>query len=295
MHYKGSRAPLRQIAGELGVAHVLEGSVRRDGDRVRITAQLIDASTDQHLWSRSYDRHAVDVLGVQDEIAREVGRALEVTLGGAGWRGAGARYARPGGVRVLPARALPLAEAHEGGARPGGRVLPARDRARLHLRRRVRRARGRVPDRLRAVHPRLRRPRGGDVRQPQVGRRAGGRARRQLGPAHRALALLLWWQRDWPGAERELLRTLELNPGDAQARHWYAALLGLTGRIEDAVPERPPCLRAGPVQPDGQRPPTSIGSCSRVSTTARSSKSAERSRSTRATPLPIGCSASSTR
>ena len=55
--------------------------------------------------------------------------------------------------------------------------------------------------------------------------------------AHRALALLRWWQRDWPGAERELLRTLELNPGDEQARNWYGALLGLTGRIDDALRE----------------------------------------------------------
>lgn len=56
---------------------------RREGSKVRITAQLIDAGADNHLWSRSYDRDLVNVLGVQDEIAREVGRALEVELGGA--------------------------------------------------------------------------------------------------------------------------------------------------------------------------------------------------------------------
>lgn len=54
--------------------------MRRDGDRVRIAVQLINARTDQHLWSRSYDRQVVDVIAVQDSIAREVGRALEVTL-----------------------------------------------------------------------------------------------------------------------------------------------------------------------------------------------------------------------
>src|SRR5688500_17811064 len=84
MHYKGRGAPLRQIAGELRVAHVLEGSVRREGDQVRITAQLIDAETDEHLWSQRYDRRLVDVFAVQEDIAREVGRALEVTLGGTG-------------------------------------------------------------------------------------------------------------------------------------------------------------------------------------------------------------------
>ena len=81
MRYKGSTKSLRQIAEELRVAHILEGSVRRVGDRVRVTAQLIDAAADHHLLSRTYDREVVDVLAIQDEIAREVGRALELELG----------------------------------------------------------------------------------------------------------------------------------------------------------------------------------------------------------------------
>jgi TolB-like protein len=73
---KGSRLTLPQIADTLGVRHVLEGSVRRAGDRVRVTAQLIDPRTDSHLWAESFDRDLVDILAVQEEIARQVSNAL---------------------------------------------------------------------------------------------------------------------------------------------------------------------------------------------------------------------------
>ena len=67
-----------QIAERLDVAYVLEGSVRKSGDRVRITAQLIDASTNSHLWSRTFDRSIDDLFAVQDEIAVAVATALDV-------------------------------------------------------------------------------------------------------------------------------------------------------------------------------------------------------------------------
>lgn len=71
---------LRQIARDLGVAHVLEGSVRRAGNKARITVQLIDARTDQHLWAESYDRDVTDIFAVQGEVAREITTALKATL-----------------------------------------------------------------------------------------------------------------------------------------------------------------------------------------------------------------------
>jgi TolB-like protein len=74
--FKNTNVPVAEIASQLGVAHVLAGSVRKAGDRIRITAQLIDARTDQHLWSQSYDRELTDIFAVQDEIARAIGAAL---------------------------------------------------------------------------------------------------------------------------------------------------------------------------------------------------------------------------
>jgi TolB-like protein len=81
--FKGSGTPIPEIAEKLDVAHVLEGSVRKSGARVRITAQLIEAATDAHLWSDSYDRELTDIFAVQDEIARAIVAALKLTLTGA--------------------------------------------------------------------------------------------------------------------------------------------------------------------------------------------------------------------
>src|SRR5210317_456505 len=79
--YKGSTQSLAEIAGELKVNHVLEGSVRKADNRIRITAQLIDARTDRHLWSESFDRDLVDIFAIQDEIANAIVAALSAELG----------------------------------------------------------------------------------------------------------------------------------------------------------------------------------------------------------------------
>ena len=79
-HFKGKDLPISDIARQLNVAHILEGSVRRDGIQVRITAQLIEAATDKHLWSAQYDRELKDVFAIQGEIARAIANQLEVTL-----------------------------------------------------------------------------------------------------------------------------------------------------------------------------------------------------------------------
>jgi TolB-like protein/class 3 adenylate cyclase len=78
--YKGRAVDVKQVGREQGVHYVLEGSVRRNGDRLRITAQLIDATTGDHLWAQRYDRVIHDVFELQDEITREVTSALQVEL-----------------------------------------------------------------------------------------------------------------------------------------------------------------------------------------------------------------------
>ena len=81
--FKGSNKSIPEIAAELGVQYVLEGSVRRGSEQVRITTQLIDVETDSHLWSETYDRRIENIFAVQDEIAGRVSDALEVALLGA--------------------------------------------------------------------------------------------------------------------------------------------------------------------------------------------------------------------
>ncbi|MBV9301787.1 MAG: winged helix-turn-helix domain-containing protein [Acidobacteriaceae bacterium] len=80
MHYKHSPKMMAQISGELGVSYLLEGSIRRSGQNVRISAQLIQAHDQTHLWARSYDRELSDVLNVQREIASLVARQVRLTL-----------------------------------------------------------------------------------------------------------------------------------------------------------------------------------------------------------------------
>ena len=81
--FKGEKIGIAEVARQLHVAHVLEGSVRKAGNTVRITAQLINAATDTHLWSETYDRRLDDIFAVQDEIAADVVKQLKITLLGA--------------------------------------------------------------------------------------------------------------------------------------------------------------------------------------------------------------------
>jgi len=80
MRYKGTTKPLPQIGRELGVDGVVEGSVQRSGERVRITAQLIEAAADRHLWAQSYERDLRDVLSLQDEVARTIANQIQIKL-----------------------------------------------------------------------------------------------------------------------------------------------------------------------------------------------------------------------
>jgi len=80
MQYKGTQKPIKAIAAELGVGVILEGSVRRSGDRVRIVGQLIDARTDEHLWAETYDRELKDVFSIQSEVAQQIAASLQATL-----------------------------------------------------------------------------------------------------------------------------------------------------------------------------------------------------------------------
>lgn len=80
MQYKGTTKLVLDIANELGVANILEGSVRRAGDQIRIVAQLINAKTDEHLWAETFDREYADIFSVQTEVAKKIARALQAEL-----------------------------------------------------------------------------------------------------------------------------------------------------------------------------------------------------------------------
>jgi TolB-like protein/Tfp pilus assembly protein PilF len=78
--YRDTKKPIRQIASELGVSYILEGSVRREGSKVRVTGQLIRAQTDEHIWAKAYDRDLTDIFAIQSEIAQAIAEELKAAL-----------------------------------------------------------------------------------------------------------------------------------------------------------------------------------------------------------------------
>jgi TolB-like protein/DNA-binding SARP family transcriptional activator/Flp pilus assembly protein TadD len=234
MHYKGSRLPLREIATALGVAHVLEGSVRRSGDRVRISAQLIDAGSDVHLWAQSYDTDFKDIVRVQGQIAREVARALELGLGDRD-------------ATDFPRRGTSDVVAYEYYRR--GRYLwdtrtkVAHERALEYFNMAIARdssyadAYAGIAD----VYTTLLQLNLTQLSEAEVFARKKWAAERALAldersaDAHVAYATTLMWVPDWPGCERGLRRALELNPNHATGHTWYALILAGMGRLDEAL------------------------------------------------------------
>src|SRR5262249_2796727 len=80
MHYRDTKLGVGQIAGELGVQYVVEGSVRRAGDRIRISAQLIQVQDQTHLWAQNYDRESRDVLDIQSQVASTIAEQIQLKL-----------------------------------------------------------------------------------------------------------------------------------------------------------------------------------------------------------------------
>ncbi|MDB6126114.1 MAG: Tetratricopeptide repeat protein, partial [Verrucomicrobia bacterium] len=80
MQYRDTKKPIGQVAKELGVAYVLEGSVRRSGNKVRVTGQLIHGATDEHVWAKSYDRDLTDIFAIQAELSQQIAGALKAAL-----------------------------------------------------------------------------------------------------------------------------------------------------------------------------------------------------------------------
>src|SRR4029079_11257534 len=80
MGYRGKTANVREIGKALGVSTVLEGSVRREGNKVRVNVQLINTANDEHIWANNYDRDLTDVFAIQTDLAREIANALQAKL-----------------------------------------------------------------------------------------------------------------------------------------------------------------------------------------------------------------------
>ncbi|MFZ1023307.1 MAG: tetratricopeptide repeat protein [Thermoplasmata archaeon] len=225
--YRGTRKGVAQIGKELGVNSVLEGSVRKAGNRLRITLQLIDAGTEEHIWANNYDRDLDDVFAIQTEIAQHTASALRLEV-----LGPERELIEKIPTADLAAYHLYLKGIHAGAEdsihyfEEAIRNDPTFSEAYSHLanvlidrtldtfggRKSIRRVRELVAKAL-ELDP-----------SSVVGHTARGNLAFQI-------------DHNWELAETELLRALALNPSHANAHHWYGHLLKATNRYEEAVKE----------------------------------------------------------
>ncbi len=250
MHYKGTKKTLPEIAKELNVDAVIEGSVSREGGQVRITAQLIQATTDQHLWAESYQRELRGVLTLQGEIAGAIADRVRAVVTPT----ERARLAKPRPVNPEAYEAY-LKARHQWGRWTGDGMLKSTEY--------LRQAMAADPSFavayaslaevywLRAIGY-----------APMPAREAYSKARDAavkalelddtLSEAHNSLAVVKWFfEWDWAGAEREFNRALELNPGDDNADRWFGLYLMITkGDQEQALWHLKKALELNPLSPD---------------------------------------------
>jgi len=238
MPYKGVRKPLPQIARELNVDAVLEGTVLRSGKQVRITAQLIQAPADKHLWAQSYEGDVRDTLALQKKVARAIADQIRINL-------------TPQEAAVLQNVKAVNPEAYEDYLKGryfwNKRTADDLKKATYYFNQAI------------ESDPNYPLPYTGlaDIYQlsdrPQLAREEVQKALKlddHLAAAHNSLARLLYlFNGDWDGADREFRRALELNHNYAPAHHWYSMYLALEGRKEQALAEAEKAYELDPLSP----------------------------------------------
>lgn len=254
MEYRDTTKNLRQIAQELGVGTVLEGAVQRVGDSVRITAQLIDASTDDHIWANSYDRQlsAVNLFAIQSEISEEIASALQATL-------TDEEQSRLANIPTASLAAYNLFT-------QGRDNLYTRRLDTLQLaREQFEQAISLDPDYADAYaglaesvllllnnHQAIPADEAFALAEESLDKALS--LNPDMSQAHAAVGLLnsMAWQEDRGGsgledAEAALVRALDLNPNNASAYMWFATVRSAENRIEEAIDLYHQSLRVDPL------------------------------------------------
>jgi TolB-like protein/DNA-binding winged helix-turn-helix (wHTH) protein/Tfp pilus assembly protein PilF len=238
MTYKQSPKPLDRVGRELGVQYVLEGSVRRDANTVRVSAQLIQVKDQTHLWARQYDRELSNLLSLQAEIAQEIAGEIELTLGDK----PAAKTAHRPAVPAVPYEVYDLCL--KGRYFWNQRTEPALHQAAGYFQQAIDKDPNYAPayaglaETLALL----------GTWQAAVPKDVMPKARTTalkalqlddtLPEAHASLALIAeQYDYDWQTAEGEFRHAIQLDPGNATAHQWYAECLSFEGRFDEALAE----------------------------------------------------------
>jgi len=247
MHYKGANKTLPQIARELNVDGVVEGSVQRSGERVRITAQLIRAATDQHLWAEEYERDSRDVLVMEEEVATDITKKIRVRL-------------TPEEQALLSGAHPVDPEAHEAYLKGRFYWYKRTDKDLKKALEYFQQAIEKDPNYAAAYDGLadcyLELPEYGSLSTSEAYPKTEAAAKKalqidpSLAEAHATLGSLrelLYW--DWRGAEQEYKRAIELNPNFATSHDWYSFYLAEMRRTAEAIAEGRRTLEIDPLSP----------------------------------------------
>ncbi|MDV3293252.1 MAG: tetratricopeptide repeat protein [Nitrososphaerales archaeon] len=246
MQYKGKAKSIPEIGRELNAGTILEGSVRKSGNRLRVSIQMIDALEDRHIWAENYDRELQDIFAMQSDIAARVADALKVEL-------------LSSDKKVLEEAPTKSAEAHT-----------------LYLKGIYNENKGAPQDIEKAIeyfklavdedpefalaYTEIAGCYIGIADESIKGSEAFPKAREylakalklndQLAEAHLDLALLAFqYDWNWAEAEKEFKKAIELNPNLAEAHNWYARFIGGMGRFDEAIEEMNRAQELDPVSP----------------------------------------------
>ncbi len=238
MHYKHSQESIPQIGKDLGVQYVIEGSVRRDSERVRITAQLIQVKDQSHLWAREYDRDLSHLLELQAEIAREVANEIEFSLSGRRPIDAAGKAATPvPGARSYEAYDLYLKGRYFWNKRTTEGFRQAADYFQQAIDKdpNYGRAYAGLADTFTLMSTWDVGPQNELMPKARTAALRALELDESLAEAHASLALIREnYDYDWPGSEKEFRRAIQLDPQYATAHQWYAEFLSWQGRFEEA-------------------------------------------------------------